>query len=205
MPVPVYGGLKVEVGSPTEICRYLFIDAGPGLQRCVAEINGPHILVKATVDVSTLRAAIPSHWEIGPQRYLMHAKRAMSPRNEQLTTLAYCLRHDHTENVASVAVEDPHGQLMACGRMSIWKGCAVFDQIETQENCRRNGLGSIVMLALDEIATHANVHERLLVATEDGRKLYSSLGWEVLADYSTAFLPAISLPWALSSSDPSKT
>lgn len=67
---------------------------------------------------------------------------------------------------------------------------AVFDQIVTEESHRRLGLGTVVMLTLDTLAKKANVTERLLVATAAGRSLYESLGWSVLAPWSTAALLA---------------
>lgn len=48
---------------------------------------------------------------------------------------------------------------------------------------------SAVMLALDALAAADDyAAERLLVATGACRALYASLGWQVLAPYSTAVL-----------------
>lgn len=46
----------------------------------------------------------------------------------------------------------------------------------------------MIMLTLDAIAKGTHVKERLLVATEAARALYESLGWSVLAPWSTAVL-----------------
>jgi hypothetical protein len=46
------------------------------------------------------------------------------------------------------------------------------------------------MHALDSIAIRASASERLLVATDNGRALYSRLGWQMLAPWSTAVLPS---------------
>lgn len=80
---------------------------------------------------------------------------------------------------------DASGRTAAQGGVVFNAGCAVFDRIETMEGHRRQGLASAVMAALD---TKAGDAERLLVATEAGRALYASLGWQVLAPYSTAVL-----------------
>jgi GNAT superfamily N-acetyltransferase len=67
---------------------------------------------------------------------------------------------------------------------------AVFDRIETAVAHRRRGLGRAVMGALDALARERGVGERLLVATDAGRRLYLQLGWTDLAPYSTAVLAA---------------
>jgi hypothetical protein len=82
------------------------------------------------------------------------------------------------------------GELAASGRITLDGGCAVFDQIVTSESHRRLGLATVVMQSLDVLARQASVSERLLVATEEGRRLYTKLGWRLLAPWATAVLPA---------------
>ncbi|MDN2713677.1 GNAT family N-acetyltransferase [Janthinobacterium sp. SUN120] len=80
------------------------------------------------------------------------------------------------------------GELAASGRVAVHAGCAVFDQIVTDEAHRRLRLATVVMQSLDTLAEKAGATERLLVATEAGRALYERLGWTVLAPWSTAVL-----------------
>lgn len=61
----------------------------------------------------------------------------------------------------------------------------VYDRIVTSEEHRRKGLGHAVMAALQKLKISPTVPE-LLVATEQGRALYASLGWQVISPYSTA-------------------
>lgn len=89
-----------------------------------------------------------------------------------------------------VKVIHDSGDLAASGRIVLHGQTAIFDQIETAETHRRRGLGSVVMQSLDSIAKQAGINERLLVATEDGRALYTRLGWSVISPWSTAVLPA---------------
>lgn len=87
-----------------------------------------------------------------------------------------------------VCVADGAGATAATGRITLDARTAVFDRIETMECHRRKGLASVAMLALDRLAIQAGVTERLLVATEEGARLYQHLGWRHLAPFSTAVL-----------------
>ncbi|MES2160507.1 MAG: GNAT family N-acetyltransferase [Pseudomonadota bacterium] len=177
------GGLVVEVGWPQQQRRHVFLDAGPALQACAARIEQAGIYLKAAVDTDTLRRALPARWTIEQARYLMQrsgpmAGQAAPPAGYTLQTLM-----EHGAHV--VRYVDANGRTAAQGGVVLNAGCAVFDRIETMEGHRRKGLASAVMAALD---TRAGDAERLLVATEAGRALYASLGWQVLAPYSTAVL-----------------
>lgn len=79
----------------------------------------------------------------------------------------------------------PDGVLAASGHAAEAAGVFIYDRIETAPEHRRRGLGGIVMNALNAHRKSTNAPE-LLVATEDGRRLYASLGWTVLSPYSTA-------------------
>jgi GNAT superfamily N-acetyltransferase len=54
---------------------------------------------------------------------------------------------------------------------------AVFDKIVTEPAFQRRGLGSFIMKALAAQAFEHDVENGLLLASRDGQKLYSHLGW----------------------------
>lgn len=56
---------------------------------------------------------------------------------------------------------------------------AIFDQVVTSPAHRRLGLGRHAMAQLSQAAQARGAESGLLVATEDGRALYTSLGWRV--------------------------
>jgi GNAT superfamily N-acetyltransferase len=74
------------------------------------------------------------------------------------------------------------GQPAARGAVSVVGDFAVYDGIVTEENFRRRGLASFVMRALTAAVLEDDVRIGLLMATRDGRELYSFLGWKQLAD-----------------------
>ncbi|SHN10942.1 FR47-like protein [Duganella sacchari] len=187
MPQPCEGGLVVEVGLPTQLRRYVFADAGPALQACADRIHEPFIFLKAAVEPDILRQALPARWHVEAPGYLMLGP--SEPPHRTATPSGYQVVVDAQPNGHLVRVMHESQEQAASGRMTLHQGCAVFDQIETAESHRRRGLGSVVMQALDTIAAKAGASERLLVATEDGRALYTRLGWQVIAPWSTAVLP----------------
>ena len=67
----------------------------------------------------------------------------------------------------------------ASGRVFVADGTvAVFDQIVTHDDFRRRGLGSFIMKSLAARSFEHPVEIGLLLASADGRHLYSHLGWQ---------------------------
>lgn len=176
----------VEVGWPDQLRRYVFTDAGAALRACADAIRGPAIHIKAAVAPEHLRAALPSGWRLEQPRYLMLQPAAMPGRHALPAGYSMRTGREHGAEVLRFH-SDAGGQAVAAsGRIVLHAGCAVFDRIETHEAHRGKGLGKAMMAALGAIAEHAGANERLLVATEGGRRLYTQLGWLVLTPYSTA-------------------
>lgn len=164
----------------------MFVDAGRALQDCASRIDAPHIFLKAAVDCEHMRGALPARWTIESPGYLM---RLPAPMARRLALPDGYVAHVEAEHGAQlVRIADRSGQTAALGRVVVNRATAVFDRIETLEAHRGKGLGSALMCALDDLAEQGGAAERLLVATEAGRGLYISLGWQVLSPYSTAVL-----------------
>lgn len=66
----------------------------------------------------------------------------------------------------------------ASGRVFVVDGTAVFDKIIVEPEFQRRGLGSFIMKALAAMAFEHDVQDGLLLASLDGQKLYSHLGWD---------------------------
>lgn len=190
LPTRAGGGLVVEVGLPDQLRRHVFVDAGRELSDCAAQIHAPFIYLKAAVDTDQMRRALPAAWQIQSPGYLMARPAAAAP---VAPPDGYVASVDLEHGAHVIRFADATGQTAAVGRVALNGATAVFDRIETLEPHRRKGLGTALMSALDGLAAQAGVSERLLVATEAGRALYLSLGWQVLAPYSTAVLPCQAL------------
>jgi GNAT superfamily N-acetyltransferase len=75
-----------------------------------------------------------------------------------------------------------NGEEVATGSVAKQGDHAVFDRIITDPKYRRRGLGSFVMRALTAAILEEEVETGLLMASEEGRRLYQYLGWTHLAD-----------------------
>lgn len=69
----------------------------------------------------------------------------------------------------------------ASGRVFVVGETAVFDKIVVQPAFQRRGLGSFIMRALAAQAFEHDVQSGLLLASVDGQKLYSHLGWNTVS------------------------
>jgi predicted GNAT family acetyltransferase len=65
----------------------------------------------------------------------------------------------------------------------------IYDRIVTDPLHRRRGLATALIGALGA-TRRSRASREILVATQDGRALYSALGWTLYSHYMTAFIPA---------------
>ena len=72
-------------------------------------------------------------------------------------------------------------EVAASGRMFVVGHTAIFDKIVTEPGFQRRGLGSFIMRALAAQAFEHDVETGLLLASLDGQKLYSHLGWTTVS------------------------
>ncbi|GAB1329349.1 GNAT family N-acetyltransferase [Streptomyces sennicomposti] len=84
--------------------------------------------------------------------------------------------------VTVVSLHDRAGEVAARGTIAVVGGDAIADRIETEAAHRRRGLGRAVMSALAETAVSQGARTGLLIASQEGRRLYSALGWHHKAD-----------------------
>lgn len=96
------------------------------------------------------------------------------------TTMPEDVRVDADGDVAHVRIE-VDGVLAARGQVAVRGGDAVVDRIETVEGFRRRGLGRRVVEGLSAWAAERGADTGLLLASEQGRALYRSMGWRDVA------------------------
>jgi len=90
---------------------------------------------------------------------------------------------------AHVRVLTPGGDLAASGHVALDETFAIYDRIVTEPAHQRRGLGRAVMHTLQALARTHGRHVGALVATDQGRRLYESLGWRLHAPWATAVIP----------------
>ncbi|MEU1085259.1 GNAT family N-acetyltransferase [Streptomyces sp. NPDC005576] len=93
--------------------------------------------------------------------------------------------------VTVVSLRDSSGEVAARGTVAVVGADAIADRIETDAAHRRRGLGRAVMSALAETAVARGARTGLLIASAEGQRLYSALGWRHTADVLIARGPVV--------------
>ena len=190
-PVPHADGFHIDVGMPRQASRYVFPHPSPVLAELGAAITQPWVYLKARATSEQLRALLPARWRIEPLHYMMTCDARAFPGDGALPP-GYVLQVDdvvaQTGN-AHARVLAPDGELAAAGHIALDEHLAIYDRIVTEAAHQRRGLGRAVMHALQALARAHGRHAGVLVATDEGRCLYETLGWQLHAPWAGAVIP----------------
>lgn len=186
-PVADHGGFRVDTNSDVETARWVFAEAGPDLATLARSIEKPGYFIKLCGTAESLRGVLPAGWTILPPAFFMQAR--TQPAIEPLTE-GYRIESGRTGMVTAIRIFTEADELAASGYAAETPHAFAYDRIATQPPHRRKGLGRALMAALHAAKTCSDTPE-LLVATEDGRALYSTLGWEIISPYATACFVAL--------------
>ncbi|TDB82053.1 GNAT family N-acetyltransferase [Micromonospora sp. KC721] len=185
-PVEVQGGFRADVGRPGHRVRYVLHTWDTDLLEALdRQVTAPGTWIKVSGCATDLRGALSTRWTMESSGYLMTAQftvGAVEPPSPYETRVA-------TDGEVVVAtVVDATGTAAASGRLAPAGKCGVIDQVETSPAHRRRGLGTTVMRALSDHAARNELATGILVATEDGRRLYRALGWTVQSEIAVAYV-----------------
>jgi GNAT superfamily N-acetyltransferase len=187
LPVPDRGGMRVDTGLPEEVRRYVFADPCPGLFELAAAIDMPHIYLKVCAGAAGLRGMLPPRWQLQPSGYLM--AHDGPPAAPLAPGPGYRIELVQDGAVTAARILTADGVVAASGYAAEHDGVFILDRILTDPLHRRRGLGRALVTALGSMQ-RAATSRRVLVATDDGCALYSTLGWRVLSPYATIAIPA---------------
>ncbi len=186
LPVPDRGGFRVDTNSETELRRWVFPRIVGGMSELAHEISTPRHFIKLCGSEEELSAAVPAPWQLQPVRYVMVAG-STAPNSRALPD-GYRIHTEQGGPRTHVRIEAPDGTLAASGYAAETADVFIYDRIETKPAHRRLGLGRAIMVSLGAARTSQSVPQ-VLVATEDGRQLYTSLGWSLYSPYATVTIP----------------
>ena len=190
-PVPYRDGYRIDVGLARQAARYVFPSASSTLRDLGAAIRDPWVFLKARATAEELRARLPAHWEMQPDGTMMTCDDSPFPGSGALAS-GYSLQvtdDGARTRRAHVQVLAADGSLAASGHIALDERHAIYDRIVTDPAHQRRGLGRAVMHALQGLAHAHGRHAGVLVATDQGRALYESLGWRMHAPWATAVIP----------------
>ena len=182
LPIANHGGFRIDTNTDAEVCRWVFPALCPGLEELGRSIRAPRLLLKLCDSTDVLRSVLPDHWRIEPGNHFMQSDgRRLAPPSID----GYTIDVRRADANVQVRIWSETGVLAASGYGGDTPDAFVYDRIVTGPGHRRKGLGRAVMAALQAEGRHAGVPE-LLVATDEGRALYESLGWRTISPYASA-------------------
>ena len=194
MPVARHGGLYIHVDQPDQIGRYIFaqLDAD-AIRPLAASIDRSLLYLKICAPADAVRPLLPHDWEIATPGYMMTAPLSVMLDRPPAFPAEFKLRITYSDSITFAHIYDAAGEEAARGRIVAVDDLIVFDRIRTADHYQRRGLGSAIMRALAAEARQSGIKDAMLCATPAGRELYTSLGWSLHSDYTTASLPAQNL------------
>jgi GNAT superfamily N-acetyltransferase len=186
-PTDVPGGFSADVGLHGHRVRYvLHTWDAESVGSLARRVTVPGTWIKVAGCAADLHSALPAHWVRDSAAYLM------TVRFTEATNVApppYRTRVMTERDIVIATVVDLDGAAVASGRLAPAGRYGVVDQVETAPAHRRRGLGAVVMRALSSHAARTGLDTGVLVATEEGRHLYRSLGWTVRSETAAAHVP----------------
>lgn len=183
-PVQAYDGFRVDVGLPDQKARYVFPEASLGVEMVSREIGEPNIFIKVCAPPEAVEPLLVSGWSIESVGFMMTADELYRINTGRPDDYQYKLELMPGGYAVTAHAQD--GELGASGRVFLVGSTAVFDQIVTHPDHRRRGLGRAIMSELGAVAFRDGATKGCLVATPDGRALYSTLGWRLHSIITTA-------------------
>lgn len=189
LPERYRSGFKVEVGEEKQKIRYVFPELNDDFIQLAESVTEPWIYLKVCVSPEQLKSLVPERWEFQPEGYMMHCRHPMVIPDIALTDNYSVKIRCITSEYFTVRVLYNTTEQAAIGRLIIVDDIAVYDRVVTEEGHRRKGLASIVLAKLEEIALSKGVSNNFLVATQQGKLLYESLGWKLYSSYTSIVIP----------------
>lgn len=190
LPVRYKSGFKVEVGEEKQKIRYVFPEINDDFIDLSKQIDEPWIYLKVCTSPDEVKNRVSEKWIIQPPGYMMFCS---SPMNISRNSLgeSYRLEYENYNSTTVVKIIDENGELACIGRIVLADDLAVYDRIVTAENHQRKGLATFLMHELEKIALSNGIHNNFLVATEQGKSLYETMGWELYSSYTSIVIPGI--------------
>ncbi|MFT3912346.1 MAG: GNAT family N-acetyltransferase [Ferruginibacter sp.] len=189
LPVKYRSGFKVDVGYEKQKARYVFSELNDDFIQLSKLIDEPWIFLKVCAPPNEVEGIMNGKWTMDRQRFMMTCFHPMNIVDMDMHN-HYKFEYEHYNSTFVVKIVTPEGEIASMGRVILVDDLAIYDQVSTDSKHKRKGLASILMKELERIALSKNISKNILVATEEGRLLYQSLGWDLYSPYTSIFIPA---------------
>lgn len=190
--------LRVRCLQPGRAVEYIALTADPASLRLlaarIAEEDEVTWLTVVTTDPSATSSVLDSAGLVLLRQSELMMTADLRTHPHVPAPAGYRLRTATDGAVLTATVLDESDGAGARGTMGLTGPDAVADRIETVPAHRRRGLASTVMSALAASAGAAGADHGLLIASEEGQHLYTSLGWHPAAAVLIATTPGNTYP-----------
>jgi len=188
-PVQYKSGFHVMVGDEKQKERFVFPELNDDFFQLADSIDEPWIYLKVSTSPEAFIEKIPERWKLQPQGYMMTC---FHPMNFPEISFAegYHLEFSDYNTTFVVRIVAENGEQASIGRVSLVNGTAIYDRIITEKNHQRKGLASFLLKELEKIALSKGFSNNLLVATEEGKRLYETLGWKMYCLHTSIVIPS---------------
>jgi chromate reductase, NAD(P)H dehydrogenase (quinone) len=178
----------IEVGAPGHLVRHVFPTFDAEALQSVANANcAEGTWLKVLAPQETVAPLLPAKWTLHEREYLMHTVLGAV----MLASDAPAIHFERSGDVITATLLGPDGAHAARAKAAVVGTAAIFDQVVTEPNHRRKGYGALLMSALASECRSKGATTGVLVATEQGRLLYSALGWVVTSEVTVASYAAL--------------
>ena len=179
--------LWFDAGKPDQTGRFILGNAsGKAAAAAFAAVDAPHIYVDIAAPRDAILPHVPPHWQPRDPMWLMAAGTEIPAERP---TPDFMIEVDEGAHRLEAVARHTDGSIAARGVLGIHGATAVYDQIVTEPQFARRGLGSAIMAELGRLAARRGIAESLLVATADGKALYERLGWTLRSDIVSVISP----------------
>jgi GNAT superfamily N-acetyltransferase len=188
-PELVEDGFHIAVGKPDQKARYIFpaLDP-PRLSAFLGRIAEPGVVVKVCAPGEAVARVLAAPWTLqAAPNFIMAKDLAPAAAGPTLGGYSLTFAEEGRRLVASIA--DRTGAAVARASGALASDLAVIDHVSTDEPHRRRGLGRALVTTLEAKALRRGARRVMLSASVMGRALYEALGWRLISDYSTLFVP----------------
>ncbi|PIF46118.1 acetyltransferase (GNAT) family protein [Chryseobacterium sp. 52] len=184
LPVRYKSGFKVEVGEEKQKIRYVFPELNHDFLELSKQIEEPWIYLKVCASPDEVSKKVSEKWKMQPPGYMMYCLGSMKNSEAKLSE-GYRIEYETYNSTTVVKIFSENGEPASVGRVVLVDDLAVYDRIVTEEKHRRKGLATFLMKELEKIALSNHISNHFLVATEEGRALYESIGWKLYSNYTS--------------------
>lgn len=178
-PIDEPWGWTIDVGQPRHVARHVLPEPSEAdVRKIVAATGAPGTWLKLFAEDEAVLPWVGPGWRLAGPGFLMTCP--LAPERPEAPA-GYTLTRWTRGGVSRVLVRTRDGHFAARGQIAHAGAHVVVDQVETDADHRRKGLGGLVMRTLQSTAYEAGARTGVLVCTPEGRALYSSLGWTTRA------------------------